>query len=347
MITRTFESSSSAATYTAQFDHATQRASCTCPGFRFPKAGGVRTCKHVRQLASEGGAAPAIRAAAPAPAAAPSADMTVPKPMLASAMTKTTFEACCNPRWVLEEKFDGHRVTIRKRGASVIAWSRPRSGQKDGPCKADLPAHILDAVALLPDGVYDGEKFTPGGRSWDVANLEKRHAMVLVIFDVLEVMGESVMRETYAKRREYLKLAVDHAAETGVIVYPETQPVSDDAVQAIWSRGGEGAILKDIHAPYQPGKRSDSWLKVKRSGAATVTIIGYEAGKMGPHSKVILRTDDGRETSVKTSTNADRAAMAANPASFIGKRLVIAYTEFTDDGKFRHGVWDHLAGAGE
>lgn len=40
-----------------------------------------------------------------------------------------------------------------------------------------------------------------------------------------------------------------------------------DEANRIWARGGEGLMLKDPEAPYTRA-RSDSWLKVKKDGAA-------------------------------------------------------------------------------
>jgi len=43
--------------------------------------------------------------------------------------------------------------------------------------------------------------------------------------------------------------------------------------------GGEGIVLKDLDAPYFPGARSSSWLKLKRSNTLDGLIIGYDRGK--------------------------------------------------------------------
>ena len=43
--------------------------------------------------------------------------------------------------------------------------------------------------------------------------------------------------------------------------------------------GGEGIVLKDLEAPYFPGARSSSWLKLKRSDTVDAIIIGYDRGR--------------------------------------------------------------------
>lgn len=348
MITQTFESSSSSATYTAQLNPATGETSCSCPAWRFKRGDKPRTCKHVQQLAAQAGTATSARATfvelppVVAPAGGPVSSPL--KPMLASAMTKTAFADHCNPAWVLEEKFDGIRVIIRKTDSRVIAWSRPRSGKE--ALVRELPPRLVAAILEMPDGIYDGELVTAGGRSWDVARIDTEKTLVL--FDVCQVLGQSVTAKPYTERREYLRLAVEHVTnDRAAIAVPEAQPVSLDAVQAIWNRGGEGAILKRTASTYQPGKRSPDWVKVKKTGSAVLTLIGFEAGKNGPYSVLKLRADDGQDTTVKTLTNKLLAEIAAAPETFVGRRVVIAYCELTDTGRFRHGIFDHFAGAGE
>lgn len=348
MITQTFESSSTTATYHAQLNPVTGESSCTCPAWRFKRGDKPRTCKHVQQLAAQAGTATSARATfielppvvtpTGGPASAPL------KPMLASAMTKTAFADHCNPSWVLEEKFDGIRVIIRKTDNRVTAWSRPRSG-KDALVR-ELPPRLVAALSEMPDGLYDGELVTAGGRSWDVARIDTEKTLVL--FDVCQVLGQSVTAKPYTERREYLRLAVEHVKDDRTaIAVPAAVPVSFDTVAAIWANGGEGAILKRAAATYQPGKRSADWVKVKKTGSAVLTLTGFEEGKNGPYSVMKLRAEDGQDTTVKTLTNKLLVEIAAAPETFIGRRVVIAYCELTDTGKFRHGIFDHFAGTGE
>lgn len=359
MLTRTFESSSSSAVYTAQLNPETGEASCDCPGWRFCR-NGVRGCKHTRIMAAERGAVgrPAMQPTGrqfhidgiviPEVAPAPAATTHVIKPMLASAMTNTTLADYCNSAWLCEEKYDGERKIVRKTGDTIEAWSRPRSGKE--ALRAELPRLILNALRDLPDGLYDGELVMPGGRSWDVTKLENRDKLVLVLFDVVELLGQSTADRTYRERHDLLKVAVDHhrmLTDDDTIRIPDPQPVSQAAVEAIWARGGEGAILKRAVSSYQPGKRSDAWIKVKKLAHATLTIVGFKTGKLGACSITCLRHDDGRETTVSTLNTATRNAIAKDPAAWIGRRLVIQYTELTDDGSFRHGGWDHEAAEGE
>ena len=52
------------------------------------------------------------------------------------------------------------------------------------------------------------------------------------------------------------------------------QAFYDDAVQ----RQHEGVMVKAIDAPYEPGRRSASWLKVKRAHTLDLVVIAAEWG---------------------------------------------------------------------
>lgn len=356
ILTRSFRSSSSDAVYTANLSRSTGETSCDCPGWKFLKRGAtVRSCKHTRELSDEAPSSAAVAAPAAPPATA-EPRQAMPSPMLASAITirsKTEYmqevaarvAELSNAGHVLEEKFDGVRWVVRKAGADVVAFSRPRD-KAEGNQQTIAPA-LLAELRTLPDGVFDGELVTPGGRSWDVTRLgtEKR----LVLFDIIESFGLPTVKEPYSTRREMLALALAHCP--GVLVsMPQTQPVSMAAVEAIWARGGEGAIIKRTASTYQAGRRSPDWVKVKNLHHETLTITGFKAGKVAsstPWSVTCLRADDGRETTVSTLNNATVRAISKDPDAWIGKRLVIYYSELTDTRSYRHGGWDHLAAESE
>lgn len=367
-----FKSSSSPKTYRTLVN-ANGLLSCDCPGWTVKRANQPRHCKHTKQVASDlrltleersgqmfivaGGAAVNKAKAAPAvaPKAAPIPAADAPKtekveaqrergfiePMLASKMPDGWNADRYDERaFVLEEKYDGHRIVTTVSGGAVKAWSRLANART-------LPTHIEALMAKMPDGTYDGELIVPGNKSYAVTAGVNTGKEALVLFDLIEVLGRPVVAETQDTRRKLLEVAYGMLdGTTGVSLSAQHAP-SSGAVKAIWARGGEGAIIKSRTAKYQPGYRSGDWVKVKAVAAATLTIIGFEDGKSGPYSAVTLRDEHGIETTVKTLNNATLRAIAAHSAEFIGKRLVISYQEKTPAGKYRHPMWDHIAGDAE
>jgi ATP-dependent DNA ligase len=355
-IERTFPSKSSPGkVYRTRFNTETHEGSCNCPGWTQRN---VRDCTHLKRLREEfpkgrTAARPAPRPVAPpTPRPAPAAPQAVPadpapapapaprhraRPMLASAMpdgrTLTHYQSS---EWALQEKFDGDRVLARKSGATLDAWSRPRAGR--APLTRALPDDIRAALLGLPDGLPDGELLLPGTTAKSTARRG------FAIFDLLEVMGQSIAHRPYRERHQMLELYIAHHAGD-LLWVPALEAVSQAAVQRIWDRGGEGAVLKRVTSIYREGYRSDEWVKVKKSATATVTIIGFERGKAAsstPTSVTKYRRDDGIEGTVSTRTCALERDIAAHPERYLGRRLVVSYQEEMESGRFRHAQWDHV-----
>lgn len=303
------------------------------------------------------------------------APFTPPDPMLASALDidkskpfrpqiERHVAQCANPLWRLEEKIDGERIIFRKVGSDIQAWSRPRANKEGGGKKAAarkaLTPQLVDAIRCLPDCIGDGELWVPGGTSSDVRRLDKKDHRILVLFDVLNVMGQDVTHEPYLHRRAMVEelgkiydasrpdenATRDQAIGLPRLVVLPSVAVSMDAVNGIWAREGEGAILKRVTSRYEH-KRSKAWIKVVQKRTAVLRIIGFAAGKLGPYSKLVLRDSDGIETSVKTKDDATRADIARRPDWYLTQRLVITYREKTEDDSYRHPMADHIAGEDE
>lgn len=257
-------------------------------------------------------------------------------------------------RYVAEEKFDGHRLIVRVGGGGfqndlfmtgqpVRAWSR------DGLARL-LPRHITDSLSNLPVCLLDGELLVPGKRSYGVTELANSSQLVYVVFDILELCGEKTRDLAYKHRRSLLEVAFKHEAIVGLpgIQLAWSKPVNSfeevrEVCQEVWRRDGEGLILKDRESTYREGKRPKGvWIKIKQLQSTIMTITGYEYGLLGPYAKVALVDDEGIKLTVKIRNNVIRNQCAANPNSFIGKRLRVEYQERTPDGSYRHPRWDRL-----
>jgi ATP-dependent DNA ligase len=310
--------------------HSKDVTTCNCPGWA-----NRRSCKHVDEVL--GKAPKAKLTPVPKTAQLPFIVGDIPvQTMQASALPEgNTLKTYAHPGWVLEEKYDGHRMVVQiSEDRSAMAWSRAGNVRS-------LPVHVQKALAAVAPGVYDGELLIPGGTSTDVTALALSNRMELVLFDILRVgRVQSTLHLTLSERRALLEVALSKA-DVPVRISSQV-PVSERALQRIWDRGGEGAILKSVLSKYLPGKRSPEWIKFKKLGAAKVTITGYEEGLLGPYSKVKGVDHNGVEVSVKALNDEWRAQFAADPDRYIGMVMVISYQEQTKTGKYRHPMADHL-----
>lgn len=269
-----------------------------------------------------------------------------------------------------EEKFDGHRLIVEVSGEKVqlfsdkgvVAWSRYGIERK-------LPHHLLDILEEFPNGIYDGELLVPGKRSYGVTELTNSSDLHYFIFDVLQIDGRDETKSSYEKRRELLKFyapfkdQVQLAQSTPVNTWEEIISLRN----SVWARDGEGLILKRINAPYQIGKRSKDFIKIKALRSDVLSIIGFipshgEIVNRGLYATVVLRDDEGNVTTVKTRNDAEcrkfeeqayqedlrwetirangkQLKMIINHPA-VGRKLHIEFQERTPDGNYRHPRWD-------
>lgn len=254
-----------------------------------------------------------------------------------------------------EEKFDGHRIVCEISGGhtnlftdkKITAWSRYG-------LERVLPTHLLEALCSLPDGLYDGELLVPGKRSYGVTELTNTSDLVYYIFDLLQYKNEEIVHIPYDDRRLLIgevipygeSLPIQLAASTNVNTWPEIYALRD----SVWARDGEGLILKRRAAPYQIGKRSKDFIKIKDLRSAVLTVVGFIPSKglindRGPYATILLRDDDGNETTVKTRNDAEcrlleKEAVGHEIHPAIGRRLRIEYQERTPDKNYRHPRFD-------
>jgi bifunctional non-homologous end joining protein LigD len=282
--------------------------------------------------------------------------------------------------WVYEEKYDGIRTVAARREGSVRLWSRTL---KDLTADFASVTRALDELRA-PDAILDGEVvvFDPEGVSR--FQLLQRRGMggrlAYAIFDVLELDGRPLLRMPLRDRRALLEEIVP--ARRGVLMRsrrvgmgpraalraqgplplgasagPEWDPLGEAR-----ARGWEGIIAKDETSPYEPGKRTRSWLKIKVRKEAEFVIGGSTApeGSRAAFGSLILGMYDsdrlryvGRVGTGFTGDTLRELAAKMRPLvvakspfdpppkvkdpTWVRPRLVaqIAYAEWTSDGRLR------------
>lgn len=320
----TFPSSSSPGVIYTTILHDDGHATCNCPGYTKRSA---RSCKHTKQV---GGVA-----TPPVPALFDLTPTIPVEPMLANELPEERKLAdYSSPDWILEEKYDGHRMIISV-GNEVTAWSR------GGKIRLLIP-RIVEGLRHLTPGLYDGELIIPGGTSTDVTAVGLVEQSELVLFDCLQSNDLSLVNEQFLARRVYLEEALLELPMGSPLRLAQQCAVSLAALQNIWDCSGEGAIAKRLTAPYQAGKRSMDWIKFVRAGSAATTITGFKEGLMGPYSRIVAVDRHGVTVTVK-SLNSEWLRWFADDANrFIGKTLVISYRQRLRSGRYRHPMADHI-----
>ncbi|MDQ1724343.1 MAG: bifunctional non-ous end joining protein LigD, partial [Frankiaceae bacterium] len=200
------------------------------------------------------------------------------RPMLASAGTLPAKDE----GWAYEMKWDGVRAVVYVDGGRARVLTR-----NDREVSATYPE--LRAMAESLGGtrvVLDGEvvAFDELGRP-NFGSLQARMHVArptpallhdvpvsYLAFDVLYLDGAILTGEPYARRREILE-SLDLQGPSWTVP-PSFPGPGADVFAASRSQGLEGVLIKRLDSLYYPGKRSDSWLKVKHLRTQSCVIGG-------------------------------------------------------------------------
>ncbi len=201
--------------------------------------------------------------------------------------------------WV-EDKYDGIRAQLHKRGRDVRLYSRDLHDVTTG-----YPEVVASAVALGWDGILDGELLGVRdgvvlpfvalqarlGRKTPPAQLLAEVPVVFVAFDVLglgpggDVPIQATLDLPLEERRRLLAALDLPFAEAGG-AFALSHLASADSTEALEAsfiearaRRNEGLMVKDPKSPYSPGRRGYGWLKMKKA-LATIdcVVVGVEVG---------------------------------------------------------------------
>jgi DNA ligase-1 len=197
-----------------------------------------------------------------------------------------------------EDKYDGIRVQLHRRGDEVRLYSRDLHD-----VSAQFPEVVDAARGLAWDGILDGEllAFRDGGvlpflslqvrlgRKAPSASVLADVPVAFVAFDVLAVgprdgATEPLLELPLRARRERLEGLglVDGDPGRFALSRLATARSADD-LERIFAdaraRRNEGLVVKDPASRYSPGRRGYGWLKLKKALATLdCVVVGVELG---------------------------------------------------------------------
>ncbi|MGZ9161204.1 MAG: ATP-dependent DNA ligase [Candidatus Limnocylindrales bacterium] len=205
--------------------------------------------------------------------------------------------------WV-EDKYDGIRAQLHKRGQDVRLYSRDLND-----ISRQFPEIVEAARPLDWTGVIDGEilAFKDGlvlpfislqgrlGRKAPSASIRADVPVIYVAFDLLalgagnepagDATVEPLLREPLHERRRRLDALALPLVEGGgrfirsYLAVAADEAALEDAFADARGRRNEGLIVKDPTSGYSPGRRGLGWLKMKKA-LATIdcVVVGVEVG---------------------------------------------------------------------
>lgn len=243
----------------------------------------------------------------------------------------------------VEPKLDGIRCFAVVKNGTALLYAR------SGKLISNFNDTIGRELVKLGDGCYDGEIM--GKDFIDLMRQAYRKENVdvsdtyLALFDYLPLEEWESRESKMTTRQRYLelntrlglnfplcylrKVSRDHVAAD----YEAIKALHDEYV----SNGYEGAMVKDLDAPYKFG-RGPEVMKLKAFHDVDLKIerliegTGKHSGKLGS----VVVNYHGVEVQVGSGFSDDlRDTVWASPDKFVGRMIEVRYQEVTPDGSLR------------
>ncbi|APV44031.1 ATP-dependent DNA ligase LigD [Dehalogenimonas formicexedens] len=238
-------------------------------------------------------------------------------PMLAT-LTEKPFT---DPDWYFEPKLDGYRIVVFVRNGESRLQSRHFQ---------DYTGHfpsIAKEMSQQPvkEAIFDGElvALDENGKPCfqclqqhliqQRENIVSGYLVLYYAFDLLYLDGFDLTALAQSERAGLLKTALRPGKSVKAISRFEGDGA--EIFKAAIEAGFEGIIAKRRDAPYQEGKRSNDWLKIKGTLADEFIIAGYTSGqgaRSGAFGSLVLAQYDDNK----------RLAHAGNVGTGFDERLL-------------------------
>ena len=275
------------------------------------------------------------------------------KPMLLKEISKPFTDS----NYLYEIKYDGYRVFVYANKNKVTILSR------NGKDLTNTYPELQSIKKIVKDKsvIFDGELIAVQNGLPNFHNLEVRSKLknitentiyeipiYFICFDII-YENKDLTKLPLIKRKEILNTYPD----TSEFIKSEYYSDGLKLFQKIQKLGLEGIVAKEKESLYYPGKRVDSWLKIKNIKDGEYYICGYIFNKekysllLGEYhnkdlyyvGKVSLTSSNPLINQVlKSSKTSNKFLNFKEEATFIPPKIkvVVNYLEKTKDGKLRH-----------
>ncbi len=194
----------------------------------------------------------------------------------------------------IEIKYDGMRTLVQKDKDKIWLFTRRLENvTKQFPDLVELCRKNIKSEKAILEGetlaIKDGkpapfqELSKRIHRKYDIEKISEEIPIQINFFDCLLVDGEQLLEESFSERRKKLETVVNQIdgkfqlAEQ--IITTDLKEANEFYNKAIDS-GQEGVMVKNLSAPYQPGKRVGYMYKVKpEKESLDLAITGAEWGQ--------------------------------------------------------------------
>jgi bifunctional non-homologous end joining protein LigD len=200
----------------------------------------------------------------------------IKQPMLA----KLSVELMDNADWIYEAKYDGYRAIakIDKQKVEMVSRNGHSFNQKYAPLVKELET-ISDEVVLDGEIVIEDTKGVSNFQMLQNFDTTRKGELKFYVFDILFLNGHRLTELPLAKRKELLDAFFGNYIFNNIFKSETIRGKGEKLYKKLATKGYEGIIAKEADSLYFPGKRSESWLKVKTSMMQEAVICGLTPPK--------------------------------------------------------------------
>jgi len=180
---------------------------------------------------------------------------------------------------IAERKFDGFRMQIHGNGKEVKLFTRRLDDvTKQFPDVVERIRKNIKAKSFIIDAEVVGidpqtKKFRPFQdisqriqRKYGIENMIRELPVIIEIFDVMELHGNSLLSVPFSERRKSLKGIVHEVPDKIMLVEQKIVKTENELkrfYESVLKEGVEGVMLKNVSGIYKPGARVGFGVKIK------------------------------------------------------------------------------------
>lgn len=191
--------------------------------------------------------------------------------------------------WIYEPKLDGMRCIayvdgdkvklLSRRGQNITSQYPALANALPGLCKCRL---VIDGeiIALNEEGKPSFQLLQKRMNLLKVSDIARADARIPVhyfVFDIVYAGNCSVAACKLTERKLILKQSLEEAQNLILLAHFEED--GKIAYEACIENGFEGIVAKRKESPYESGRRSPYWVKVKAQKSSEFIIGGYSMGQ--------------------------------------------------------------------
>jgi bifunctional non-homologous end joining protein LigD len=201
-----------------------------------------------------------------------------------------------------------------------------------------------------------------------IKHLMSKIPVTYVVFDIIYLDGNTLIDKPFRKRNELLHTLIE--SEDPIVLTDTFKGQGKSLFDVVKQKEFEGIVAKKLDSPYQIGKKSDNWLKIKNKRQLVTTIGGFICEGREVRSLLLgifeeqnliylgrassgLKADEAREIYNQLMNFIIPASPFSSPVPLAKKddpfwvkpvfEVKVEFIEFTDDGFLRHPVIKELA----